>query len=655
MKNIFATKNRHISTVLTLIFVSTLHIPTLFAQFTFPEDAIEVFGKGQIYDMKYSPDGTRLAVATNIATTTTIWIWIYDTTTYKILYLLEKHDDHVERVVFSPDGSTLASEGRFGNIHLWDVNTGKYKYKLESPGGVKHFDFSADGQTLVMLNMVGPDVNTDFYHADTGAEKLVKSMDMNIVDFTQAYHTTFDRSNNMLATGELDNTIYLWDLVEGVRKKTFKGDKKSLYSLAFSPDGKMLASGGTYRNRRPNDDIVRSGNGVLYVWDTVEGKRKHSFSGDDIFSIFGIRSVAFSPDGSLLAGGDEFGQIHLVNPNTGKYIKRLEGHSGEVVAISFSADMRTFASGSRDGSIRIWDVASGENKQTLDGFFDELTSFDISADGKTIVMAGKDRNVCLWDITAGKREKSFTKEWENWEKPVRNISFIPGGNLILIMDDAKFLWDRRTGKPGAHFLRPNKAVFSMDFSPDGKTMVTGSGDGTVLLFDVQRRNEKKQVIQAHKGRVTSVVYSSDGKTIVTGSQDKTIKLWDANTTAEKKVFTGHRRGIKDVALSADGRTIAAVDSTTSIYLWDVETSAQKRFRTGRASNVLLSVAFSPDGKRLAVGDWEGDVHVLDAVSGISQRRFACHEGEATIVGFAADGKVLANLNEGGVVFLWNVE
>ena len=644
MKNIFATKNRHISTFLALILLSTFYLPPIFAQFPFPEGAIEVFGKGQIYDMQYSPDGTRLAVAT------TMGIWIYDTTTYKILYILEKQEDLVERIVFSPDGSIFASEERFDKIHLWDVNTGKHKYKLDHRGGIKHFDFSADGQTLVTLRMSGPSINTIFYHVDTGAKKQVKSMDMNHVDFIQAYHTTFDRNNNILATGELDNTIYLWDLVEGVRKKTFKGNKGSLYCLAFSPDGKTLAGGGQNYPQRGDDGNFRSA-GTLNVWDAVKGKRKHRFSGENMFN---IRSVAFSPDGSLLAGGDEFGQIHLVDPNTGKYIKRLEGHNGEVVAISFSADMRTFASGSKDGSIRIWDVASGENKQTLDGFFNELTSFDISTDGKTILMAGKDRNVCLWDITAGKREKTFTKEWENWKNPVRNIAFIPGGNRILIMDNAKFLWDRNTGKPAAHFLRPNRSVISMGISPDGKKIVTGSSDGTVLLFDVERRNYKGQVsLAAHAGRVTSVAYSSDGKTIVTGSEDTTIKLWDANTTTEKKVFTGHKRGIKDVALSADGQTIAAVDGTATIYLWDVETSGQKRFRTGRASNVL-SVAFSPDGKRLAAGDIEGAVYVLDAASGISQRRFIGHEGHVEIVAFASDGKVLANLNEGGVIFLWDV-
>lgn len=631
-------------TFLTFFIVSAFYLPPLSAQSPLPEGAKEWFGKGRICDVKYSPDSTRLAVATSKG------VWIYDVITYQLLHFLKKHEALLERIVFSPDGSLFASEERFGKIHLWDANTGKHKYKLQHRAGIKHFDFSADGQTLVTLDIVGPDINTTFFHADTGVEKQIKSMDMNHVDFIQSYYTTFDRNNFILATGELDNTIKLWDLVKGEHKKTFEGDKGSLYCLAFSPDGKILASGSQNRPRRGDDGNLRS-EGTIDVWNAVKGKRKHRFSRDNMIN---IRSVAFSPDGSLLVAGDEFGGIHLMDPNTGEYKKTLEGHSGEVIVISFSSDMQTFATGSMDGSVRIWEVASGKNKQTFDGFFNLLTSFDISADGKTIVMAGKDPNVCLWDATSGKREKAFTKEWDNWRHPVENIGFIPGGNFILIMDDAKFLWDRNTGKPAAHFLRPNTSVFSVGFSPDGKKMVTGSGDGTVLLFDVERRNKKQQVIAAHEGRVISVAYSPDGKTIVSGSKDKTIKLWDANTTAEKKVFAGHANGLTDVALSSDGKTIAAVDNTQMIYLWDVETSTQKKFRPMHAEGVL-SVAFSPNGKRLAAGDIDGVVYISDTESGITQQRFMGHAGQVKRVAFAADGKVLVSLSDDGVILLWDVK
>ena len=643
MKKYPAIKNRGILTLLILIFVSTFFLPIVFAQdahqWRSPEGTIEWFGKGRIYDVKYAPDGTRLAVAT------TLGIWIYDATTYQVLHFLKKHEDLVERIVFSPDGHILASEERFDKIHLWDVNTGKQKYKLQHQGGIKHFDFSADGQTLVTLSIAGPSINTIFYHVDTGTEKQVKSMDMNHVDFIESYHTTFDRNTNILATGRLDHAINLWDLAKGVHKKTFRGPGNGLGCLAFSPDGKVLASGGIDWDRLHDEAAVRRGNGTLYVWDAVKGKRKHSFSDDDIFS---IRSVAFSPDGNLLASGGEFGRIHLMDPNTGKYMKRLEGHSKEVVAISFSADMRTFASGSKDGRVRIWDIASGEKKQTFDGFFDQVIGFDVSADGKTIIMGGSGPSY-LWDVASGKRERTFTES-----AYAGNIAFIPGGKFILTSTNAKFLYNRNTGERAAHFLGTGSIASSVGFSPNGKKIVTGSSDGTVLLFDVERRNYDGQVtLAAHEGRVVSLEYSPDGRTIISGSEDKTIKLWDANTMTEKKVFTGDMNALTDVALSPDGKTIAAVDNTATIYLWDTGTNAQKKFRTELAAGVI-SVAFSPDGKRLAVGGAAGAVTILDAESGVSQQRFTGHQGQVKRVAFAADGKVLASLSDDGILFLWDV-
>lgn len=650
MKKHPTVKNRNILTVLILIFVSTFFLPIVFAQdahqWRLPEGTIEWFGKGRIYDVKYAPDGTRLAVAT------TLGIWIYDATTYQVLHFLKKYEDLVERIVFSPDGRILASEERFDKIHLWDVNTGKHKYKLQHQGGIKHFDFSADGQTLVTLSIAGPSINTIFYHADTGTEKQVKSMDMNHIDFIQAYHKTFDRNTHILATGELRNTIYLWDLVEGVRKKTLSGHKGGLNCLAFSPDGKTLASGGEGEFIRGEDGNFRRDNGVFHVWDAVKGKQKHRFSGENMFDIW---SVAFSPDGSLLAGGGEFGQIHLVDPNTGKYLKRLEGHSKEVVAISFSADMRTFASGSIDGTLYIWDIASAEKKHTSDGFFNPLTSdgsFGVSPDGKTIALWSS-QGVCLWNATAGERRKTPINSSLGGHYSLSGSPYDKDGNFIAAKKAWWLVWDRGEVEPTVFTLQSPSGILSYAFSPDRNTLIIGNVDGTFRIFDMNRRDYQKQFIEAHKGGVVGVAYSPDGKTIVSGSADKTIKLWDANTMTEKRVFSGDMGALTDVALRGDWKTITAVDNTEMIYLWDMETSTQTKFRIAHGAGVI-SVAFSSDGKRLAVGDVDGAVHILDAASGVSQQRFTGHKAQVKIVAFAGDGKVLASLSDDGILFLWDV-
>ena len=657
MKKYATIKNRDILTVLILILFSTFFLSTVFAQdshpWGLPEGAIEWFGKGRIYDMQYSPDGTRLAVATSLG------IWIYDATTYQPLHFLKKHEDLVERIVFSPDGSIIASEERF-DIHLWDVNTGKHKYKLDHRGGIKHFDFSADGRTLVTLGRGSPFISTILYHVDTGAEKEVKSVGMSDIDFTQAYHQTFDQNNNILATGELDNTIYLWDLGEGVRKKTFKktfeGDRKGLYeglySLAFSPDGKTVAGGGESYPQQGEDGNFRS-KGRLDVWDVVKGERKHKFSGENMFS---IRSLAFSPDSSLLVGGDQFGQIHLMDPNTGEYIKGLEGHSDKVDAISFSADMRTFASGSIDGTLYIWDVASGEKRLTIDGFVNPFRSdgsFGVSADGKTIATWGSGQGSCLWNATAGERRKTPIKSLSGGHHHLAGFPYDKEGNFIVTKKADWFTWDRGEVEPMVFSLQSPNGILSYAFSPDRNTIVIGNADGTFRMFDMNRRDYQKQYIEAHKGGVVGVAYSLDGKTIVSVSADRTIKLWDANTITEKKVFSGDMDTLTDMALRPDGKTIAAVDNTATIYLWDMETSAQKKLRTDQAAGVI-SVAFSADGKRLAVGGTDGAVHILDAETGVSQQQFTGHQAQVKVVEFAADGKVLASMSDDGIFFLWDV-
>ncbi len=337
-------------TSLMFFLVSTFYLPSLFSQSALPEGTKGSFREGRIYDVEYSPNGTRLAVAHSEG------IWIYDTTNYQLLRLLKKHETGTNRIVFSPDGNIIASEEELSRIHLWDVNTGEHKYELERDGWIRSFDFSPDGETFLTVGIYG---DLTFWHTDTGVKKQhIKRLE----EFLNVYCSIFDPKHLILAVSNLHATIDLYDPVKGVIKKTLTGHKEGCHLIAFSPDGKTVASGGSQRVIRREDGTFSSGGGILHVWDRVKGDLKHKISGDGIYSIY---SIAFSPDGSLLAGGDELGHIHLVDPNTGEYKKNFEGHSGLVVAISFSVDMQTFASGGRDGTIRIWDVASAKNKRTL--------------------------------------------------------------------------------------------------------------------------------------------------------------------------------------------------------------------------------------------------------------------------------------------------
>ena len=159
MRNFFTTKNRLFKTFLTLFFIATFYIPPLFAQVPLPEGATARLGKGRIYEVKYTDDGTRLAVATSMG------IWIYDAFTHKELALLTKHEGTVLRIVFSPDSSILASLDQRNVVHLWETDTGKHKYKLTHQDNIIYIAFSADGKTLVTIGYGG---KIRFWNADTG-------------------------------------------------------------------------------------------------------------------------------------------------------------------------------------------------------------------------------------------------------------------------------------------------------------------------------------------------------------------------------------------------------------------------------------------------------------------------------------------------------
>jgi WD40 repeat protein len=225
---------------------------------------------------------------------------------------LKKHEELVERIVFSPDGSILASE--------------------------EQFDFSADGQTLVTLNMAGPFINTIFYHVDTGAEKQVKSLGMNDVEFISSHYTTFYRNNFILATRELDHAINLWDLVKGVHKKTLRGQRGSNFSLAFSSNGKTIAA---------VDSTV-----TIYLWDTDTSVQKKFRTGHAT----GVLSVAFSPDGKRIAAGDMDGTVYVLDAVSGITQQRFTGHEGEVKIVAFASDRKVVVSLSDKGVILLWDV-----------------------------------------------------------------------------------------------------------------------------------------------------------------------------------------------------------------------------------------------------------------------------------------------------------
>lgn len=443
----------------------------------------------------------------------------------------------------------------------------------------------------------------------------------------------FSPDGKYLATGDTDYKIRLWRIATDEIVLTLQGHEGWIRSVAFSPDGRMLASGSEDR--------------TIGLWDMATGQCRRTLKGHQGW----IRSIAFSPDGQWLASGGEDQTVRLWHVPTGDQLLVLKDHTRLVRTVAFSPDGRTLASGSSDCTVRLWDIQTGTCLQVLQQHDRGVRSVAFSPDGQTLASGSSDCTIRLWDTASGQCLNTLA-DHTGW---VWSVTFSPNGSLLASgsEDRTAKIWDVQTGTCLKTLQGHTSWVRSVAFSPDAQTLATGSDDQTMRLWDVPTGYRLK-TLQGYARGVRSVAFSADDRLLASGSEDSTVRIWDVETGTCLLVLKGHTSRIWSVAFSPEGRLLASASEDQTICLWDVATGQCLKTLRGHTDGVH-SVAFSPDGRLLASGGCDCTVRLWDVTIGQRIADLKGHGDWVWSVAFSLDGRILASGSSDRTVRLWDVK
>ncbi len=446
----------------------------------------------------------------------------------------------------------------------------------------------------------------------------------------------FSPDGRSLASGSLDGLLQLWDVADGTLRWASR-HTNNINSLAFAPDGRLLVTGG-------NDATVQ-------LWDPQRGTPLQTLPHPGP-----VFAVTWSPDGNLLASGDAAGCVRLwvvSESEPALCVQTLVGHSDGVRGLAFAPNGRLLASGSYDGTVNLWEVASGAVQQALTGHTDRVQTVAWSPDGRVLASSGLDQAICLWEIDAG----SARAVLQGHTAPVYGLAFTPDSSSLLSgSDDGTLrLWDIVRGQSVRVIQGYAPALYDLDWSPDGTQLVSGGTNGLVTVWDVGGMVPPR-VLRGHSWVVYGVEWSPDGTLLASSGWDRVIRLWDPTAGAEVTRWEADTF-FYGLAWSPDGAHLASGTYLQGVLVAEVTTHSQ-RWVGREYPTRFVRVAWSPDGTRLVGGGDDGTLYLWDAHAGTLLQRLVDHQGAIKSVAWSPDGTRLASGGTGaasGELFVWDVQ
>jgi WD40 repeat protein/energy-coupling factor transporter ATP-binding protein EcfA2 len=477
------------------------------------------------------------------------------------------------------------------------------------------------------------------------------------------YSVAFSPDGRTLATSGQGSLVHLWDVVD-VAHPTPLGAPLDIpvewiFSLVFSPDGRTLAATGH--------------GGTIWLWNVAD--RTHPTRlGPPLRVDGGAQSLAFSPDGRTLACGtdDVSGRVQLWNVADVAHPVSLGVLSvsglGRTDSVAFSRHGGLLAAAGSGGNAFLWNMADPAHPALVEGPLvdqpGEIWSAAFSPDGRSLVTGGDDKTARRWNIADPAHPVPAGAPLPAGQSTVWSVTFSPDGTFLLTgnADGTARLWDvddpAHTQQVGAALSNSNGGLLTAGFAPDGRTLATGGVDGTTTLWSLPAR-----VLLGHHAGVRTVVFSPNGRTLASGGADNTVRLWNVVGPAPPAELGSPLLGVgfvNDVAFSPDGRLLATQNGRSTIRLWDISDLRRPVLLGDRPLRTVNAdgLAFSPRGRILAACDTDETVRLWNVDDPANPKPLGppliSNQEYLHAIAFSPDGGALATVGDDGTVHLWDV-